>query len=138
MDGSEQKVISEAVKRYLGGQGITLTEAASRIGVSKSAVSNLLNGSTRFGALAARKWSDAFGFNPDYLMFGKGALIGGREEAPAVSPELVEQTANTIRTIAGSDELRDLIEEQRRTINEMAMALRKQAEVIAQLLEGGK
>lgn len=93
-------------------------EFAALVGVNKSTMSSAMNGVE--SALTDRLLSK----------------VARAVKAYKCPPELVEQTANTIRTIAGSDELRDLIEEQRRTINEMAMALRKQAEVIAQLLEG--
>ncbi len=78
------KEIATAVKRYLGGQGMSLTDAGEVLGLGRSAVSNQLTGNRPFGKASARRWADAFGFDRHYLLTGEGALFAG--EQPGEQP----------------------------------------------------
>lgn len=79
--------IATAVKRYLGGQGMTLTDAGEVLGLGRSAISGQLKGNRPFGKAAARRWADAFGFNEHYLRTGEGTLFAdGQPASPATAP----------------------------------------------------
>jgi len=71
-----EKEIAAAMRRYLAENGISLSEAAARLGVSQQAVSNQLSG-RRIGPNVARNWADAFGFRVEYLLSGEGAMLEG-------------------------------------------------------------
>ena len=66
--------IAREIKDYLVEKGITMSEAASRLGCSQQAVSNQLSG-RKIGENVARKWAEAFGFDLVYLMTGEGSLL---------------------------------------------------------------
>lgn len=70
--------IAKEIKGFLEENGITLTEAASRLGCSQQAVSNQLSG-RKIGENVARKWADEFGFSLVYLMTGDGSLFPERD-----------------------------------------------------------
>ena len=81
------KEIATAVKRYLGGQCMTLKDAGDILGLGRSAVSNQLQGERPFGKATARRWANAFGFDPHYLITGEGSLFAGEQPAaPAPAP----------------------------------------------------
>ena len=59
---------NETLKNYLAGQGMTQGKVAEKIGLSRTIVSNYLNGQRRFGKLSAHRWSEAFNIDPVWLM----------------------------------------------------------------------
>lgn len=88
------KEIATAVKRYLGGQCMTLKDAGDILGLGRSAVSNQLQGGRPFGKATARRWANAFGFDPHYLITGEGSLFAGEQPAaPAPSAAPAPRTA---------------------------------------------
>ena len=66
--------IAREIKDYLVEKGITMSEAASRLGCSQQAVSNQLSG-RKIGENVARKWAEEFGFDLVYMMTGEGSLV---------------------------------------------------------------
>lgn len=70
------KEMARAVKAWLDANGYTLARVAELFNSSPQAVSNSLSGDRYLGRNLAKKWSEAFGFNPTYLMTGEGTLMG--------------------------------------------------------------
>ena len=95
----------------------TQKEFADLIGVHKSTMSSAMHGSESAltDSLVAKVTK---------------ALKDHTDGAPALNDEI-----EAIRTFANSDELRELLDEQRRIINEMVATIRRQSEVIVRLLD---
>lgn len=53
---------------------ITHQQAADKIGTTRQTVANQLSGKKRFSTNMAQKFSEALGYNPDFLLFGTGNL----------------------------------------------------------------
>lgn len=81
--------IAWEVKRYLAVEGVTMAEAASRLGCTQQAVSNQLNGSRPMGRKVAEKWADAFGMNLRFLLSGEGPIVGEEQQVAAPRPPIV-------------------------------------------------
>lgn len=77
--------IAREIKNYLEENRITMADAARRMGISQQAVSSQLSGSRKMGANVARKWSEAFGFSPAFLIAGEGSL--SQYETELATPE---------------------------------------------------
>lgn len=58
----------ETLKNYFAGQKMTQNDVAERLQLSRTIVSNYLNGQKNFGRHAAMKWADAFGIDAVWLM----------------------------------------------------------------------
>jgi transcriptional regulator with XRE-family HTH domain len=86
------KEIATAVKKYLGGQCMTLKDAGDILGLGRSAVSNQLQGERPFGKATARRWAAAFGFDPHYLITGEGTLFPDGQPAEP-EPKRAAETA---------------------------------------------
>lgn len=74
--------IAREIKNYLEENRITMADAARRMGISQQAVSSQLSGSRKMGANVARKWAEAFGFSPAFLIAGEGSLSQYETELP--------------------------------------------------------
>ena len=84
MTNDTKDAICAAIRGFFASKKITMTEAAQRLGLSKAAVSNQLDGRP-FGQRTAAKWADTFGFSASYLLTGEGSLVPGEpaKAAPA-------------------------------------------------------
>ena len=58
----------EKLKNYFAGQGMTQTDVADSLQLSRTIVSNYLNGQKNFGRHSAMKWANAFGIDAVWLM----------------------------------------------------------------------
>lgn len=56
--------------------GTSYTEVASRIGASPSLVSEIRRGKTKLSSRFAERFIESFGINPDWLLNGKGEMLG--------------------------------------------------------------
>lgn len=56
---------NKTLKNYLAGQGLSQSDVAEKLQLSRTIVSNYLNGQRNFGKIVANKWSDAFGIDPN-------------------------------------------------------------------------
>jgi len=122
-------MVAERIRQYIKEKGLSAASFEKEVGAANGTLGKALKtGGSLSGATLENILTKYRDLSAEWLFRGDGNML---RQAKVV-------TAEAVSAIAGSDELRDLIEEQRRTINEMAMALRKQAEVIAQLLEGRK
>lgn len=79
------KTVSERLKYALLVRDVSQSELARRIGVTRGAISNLLNNVSRgLSAENALKISEALGVDPYWLIFGKG-------DGPVSTREINEQ-----------------------------------------------
>lgn len=81
--------IAWEVKRYLSIEGVTMAEAAARIGCSQQAISNQLSGTRPMGRKVAEKWAEAFGMNLSFLLSGEGPLVGDGQPTAVPRPPIV-------------------------------------------------
>ena len=90
MKHSTPDEVLQAVSRDIKLRGLSRKEAAERIGLGSSqSYSNLIASHKYLNFVKARKLSDAFGYNEEFLTTGKGELL------PSASPieESVQQTS---------------------------------------------
>ena len=67
--------VEEAIKRYLKAHGLTMQDMADRLGVSQQAISGAIR--RGIGVNTAKRWSEVFGFNVEFLTTGSGNLLAG-------------------------------------------------------------
>ena len=71
-------------------KGLTHETAAGQLGCGKQTVSNQISGKKKFSLKTAQKYAETFGYNLEFLLFGKGELNGSSsglisaDEAPSV------------------------------------------------------
>lgn len=68
-------------------KGLTHEIAASRLGCSKQTVSNQISGKKKFSLKSAQKYAETFGYNLEFLLFGKGELNGSLPATPVSDAE---------------------------------------------------
>lgn len=86
------KEICEEVSADFKRRRITHQQAADKIGTTRQTVANQLSGKKRFSTNMAQKFSNALGYNPEFLLFGTGnlykpgfaAYIPGRGKLPQI------------------------------------------------------
>ena len=59
---------SQNLKNFFAGQGMTQGDVADKLQVSRTIVTNYINGQKTFGRKAAMKWASEFNLDPMYLM----------------------------------------------------------------------
>ena len=75
--------VSRAVKADWASKGISITAAAARIGSQQASLSAVLARATYIGANIANRLSDAFGYDTNFLLTGRGQLFGTAAGAPS-------------------------------------------------------
>lgn len=78
--------VAETVKHYLRSIG-TITEAAARLGMSQTALSNHLNGRKYMSVKQARMMAKEFAFSVPFLTRGEGPMFEAGEEKPQPTAE---------------------------------------------------
>lgn len=68
-------------------KGLTHEAAASRLGCSKQTVSNQISGKKKFSLKSAQKYAETFGYNLEFLLFGKGELNGSQQMTSVIDME---------------------------------------------------
>lgn len=68
--------VANNIRSYFDSNRISGKQAAAMLNLTQSSVSLYLAGRPFNGKIAG-KWADTFGFNPDYLVSGKGKLVKG-------------------------------------------------------------
>ena len=68
-------------------KGLTHEAAASRLGCSKQTVSNQISGKKKFSLKSAQKYAETFGYNLEFLLFGKGELNGSQHMTSVIDIE---------------------------------------------------
>ena len=102
--------VEDAIRLYMRANGYREQDLADRLGISQSGVNFVLR--RGFGKNAARKWGDAFGFDPVFLLTGEGQLMAQAavQDAPGpVSVPLVPLAAmaGSLSDYEGSADMRD-------------------------------
>lgn len=101
--------VEDAIRLYMRANGYREQDLADRLGISQSGVNFVLR--RGFGKNAARKWADAFGFDPVFLLTGEGQLMAAVQDATPgpVSVPLVPLAAmaGSLSDYEGSAEMRD-------------------------------
>lgn len=99
--------IAHNIRDYLKENDMKMADAARVLGVTLAAVTNQLSGKRPFGKNLAKRYADAFGFNADYLISGKGTLLPVSEHEqndgvfiPASTLRMYENMTETIRTLS--------------------------------------
>lgn len=59
---------SQNLKNFFAGQGMTQGDVADKLQVSRTIVTNYINGQKTFGRKAAMRWASEFNLDPMYLM----------------------------------------------------------------------
>ena len=80
---------NKTLKNYFAGQGLTQSDVAERLQISRTVVTNYLNGNKPFGRLAAHRWSEAFGIDEVWLM------TQGRQGTPPTPQAIKFTTTDT-------------------------------------------
>ncbi len=77
---------TKTLKNYFAGQGLTQSEVAERLQISRTVATNYLNGNKPFGRKAAMKWATAFGLDEVWLMTqGEQGNAPNAAAAPAMA-----------------------------------------------------
>lgn len=71
----DYKEIAQTIKRFWAGKGITIQQAAEMLGISAQAVCNQLSGKP-ISPKTAKMYHSIWGFNEDYMITGRGTLLG--------------------------------------------------------------
>lgn len=117
-----QKIGNE-LKAYFLKENLSQEEIARTLNVSQQYISSLLNGKP-FGKNTARKWSEAFGFNPAWLVTGEGSMFPGKDIAEDPNAAY-NSSQNTVL-----QKLTTIISEKDVQINRLLGIIEQQAETI--------
>lgn len=98
-----QKEICGAVRGYFSANKITMKTVAELLGVTSGAVTNQLAG-RQFSTKMAKRYAEVFGFNEDYLLFGRGSLLGTNDGdgRPPASLEVPSQVAEMLNRMSAT------------------------------------
>lgn len=96
----KEKEICGAIRGYFSVNKITMKEVADRLGVTSGAVTNQLAG-RQFSTKMAKRYAEEFGFNQDYLLFGRGALLA-ENEPDKTAIEIPFQIAETMSRMSAT------------------------------------
>ena len=59
---------NKTLKNYFAGQGLTQSDVAERLQISRTVATNYLNGNKTFGRKAAMRWAETFGIDEVWLL----------------------------------------------------------------------
>ena len=59
---------NKTLKNYFAGQGLTQSDVAERLQISRTVATNYLNGNKTFGRKAAMRWANTFGIDEVWLL----------------------------------------------------------------------
>lgn len=79
---------NQILKNYFAGQGLTQSDVAERLQVSRTVATNYLNGNKTFGRKAAMKWANTFGIDEVWLL-----TQGEQGNSPNGSPPITIEAA---------------------------------------------
>ncbi len=82
--------IGKKIKEYFSEIGMSQMDAAERLGVQQTAVSNQLNGRA-FGKNSAAKWNAAFGFRTNWLLTGEGPMFDPQDKYTGTEDSCYEE-----------------------------------------------
>ena len=82
---------NKTLKNYFAGQGLTQSDVAERLQISRTVATNYLNGNKTFGRKAAMRWANTFGIDEVWLLTqGKqGTLPSGQITPTPTDPGII-------------------------------------------------
>lgn len=75
---------NKTLKNYFAGQGLTQSDVAERLQISRTVATNYLNGNKTFGRKAAMRWAETFGIDEVWLLT-QGEQGVAPNEQPAIA-----------------------------------------------------
>lgn len=87
------KNFNKTLKNYFAGQGLTQSDVAERLQISRTVATNYLNGNKTFGRKAAMKWANAFSIDEVWL------LTQGEQGTPPQAPTAPAPTNDDVINI---------------------------------------
>lgn len=84
---------NKTLKNYFAGQGLTQSDVAERLQISRTVATNYLNGNKTFGRKAAMKWANAFSIDEVWL------LTQGEQGTPPQAPTAPAPTNDDVINI---------------------------------------
>lgn len=113
----ESKKFTEALTHFFDEQGISQTDIANRLKVSKAYINALFTGKQNFGKKQAEKWEKEFGLSKSWLITKEGDML-----CPNINQENVSGTnvvgENTVNNNLSS-ELIDIIKKKDEQIDRL-------------------
>lgn len=79
--------IGNRLKEYFDNKGITQSEIAEKLGVSKAYVNALFTGKRAFGKKQAEAWVNLFGLSASWLLTGEGEMLAHENTTPQLLPK---------------------------------------------------
>lgn len=82
---------NKTLKNYFAGQGLTQSDVADRLQISRTVATNYLNGNKTFGRKAAMRWANTFGIDEVWLLTqGKqGTTPSGQITPTPTNPDII-------------------------------------------------
>lgn len=82
---------NKTLKNYFAGQGLTQSDVAERLQISRTVATNYLNGNKTFGRKAAMKWASTFGIDEVWLLTQgeQGTAPNGQIATLPVDPDII-------------------------------------------------
>lgn len=82
---------NKTLKNYFAGQGLTQSDVAERLQISRTVATNYLNGNKTFGRKAAMRWANTFGIDEVWLLTqGKqGTTPSGQITPTPINPDII-------------------------------------------------
>ena len=77
---------NQILKNYFAGQGLTQSDVAERLQVSRTVATNYLNGNKTFGRKAAMKWANTFGIDEVWLLTQGEQGVAPSEQLTTITP----------------------------------------------------
>ena len=80
--------VGSKLKEYFENKGITQSEIAEKLGVSKAYVNALFTGKRAFGKKQAEAWVNLFGLSASWLLTGEGDMLTGDQTTESSTDDI--------------------------------------------------